>query len=61
MAMLMLDTSPQYYPYAMAMDIIAKLKSGDDEWDYLLEQVADGRAVIQVVDEDGEFVGYWNT
>ena len=59
--MLVLNTVPTAYRPDVAARKAAELQQGDPDWTYTVRHAPDGRgnSVIDIYDEDGEFVAVW--
>ncbi len=54
-----IETEPKVYPTITEAEIDAEqLQKGDNGWDY--EVIEDDEKIrIKIIDENGEFVGWW--
>jgi hypothetical protein len=55
----LLNHVPHTFEPAMADKVAAQMQSNDDEWTYVVKHCPKGigKSIIQIFDEDGEFVG----
>lgn len=60
--MLKIDTTPKGYSPEKAEAIAIEMNAIDEDWTYSAKHdpKGTGYSLVQIHDEDGEFVAYWN-
>ncbi|HCW04101.1 MAG TPA: hypothetical protein DGK91_05945 [Clostridium sp.] len=59
--MLLIDTTPALFKPEQAERIAQELQNGDPDWNYRVKHDPTGRgnSLIEIYDEDGEFVSFF--